>query len=111
MERIKVSNLLLRFQSKDISAKQLVNTMMLAIQQEYEHNLVQQIYVSDKLWEIICLSKDEVLFSLDAAGQALENETDASNAGTLILNQASQSADKAIETALLAIKKEIHLLL
>ena len=71
MERIKVSNLLLRFQSKDISAKQLVNTMMLAIQQEYEHNLVQQIYVSDKLWEIICLSKDEVLFSLDAAGQAL----------------------------------------
>ncbi|MBK8244459.1 MAG: hypothetical protein IPK88_13605 [Saprospiraceae bacterium] len=111
MERIKVSNLLLRFQSKDISAKQLVNTMMLAIQQEYEHNLVQQIYVSDKLWEIICLSKDEVLFSLDAAGQALVNEADASNAGTLILNQASQSADKAIETALLAIKKEIHLLL
>jgi hypothetical protein len=52
-----------------------------------------------------------VLFSLDAAGQALVNEADASNAGTLILNQASQSADKAIETALLAIKKEIHLLL
>ena len=81
------------------------------MQNNVKHNLVQQIYVSDKLWEIICLSKDEVLFSLDAAGQALENETDAANAGTLILNQASKSADKAIETALLAIKKEIHLLL
>lgn len=61
LERINPSKLLLRISSvnndKDAYATSIIN----AIEQEYEHNLAQQIYISDKCWNVIVTSKNRTI--------------------------------------------------
>ncbi|WP_031425657.1 hypothetical protein [Flavimarina sp. Hel_I_48] len=58
LERIKPSQLLIRIspQSDDKSAYEQL--LILTIEQEFEHNLSQQIYLSDELWNIIKSAKN-----------------------------------------------------
>ena len=44
-----------------MNAAELKNVLMLAVKQEFDHNLSQQLYVSEKLWEILTLAKNQVL--------------------------------------------------
>ncbi len=61
LERMNLSNLLLRIQSvnndKVAYSKSLINT----IEQEFEHNLTQQIYVSSKCWNVIIAAKNTTI--------------------------------------------------
>ena len=61
LERINPSSLLVRVTSinndKVSYAQSLINT----IDQEFEHNLTQQIYISEKCWSIIVASKNEIV--------------------------------------------------
>ena len=61
VERMNPSNLLLRVTSinndKDAYLQSLINT----IEQEFEHNLSQQIYISDKCWNVIIASKNATM--------------------------------------------------
>ncbi|MBK9107321.1 MAG: hypothetical protein IPM92_02785 [Saprospiraceae bacterium] len=67
LERMRMHNLLMRFASADSDSQTTCKMLMLGIHQEFEHNLVQQIYVSEKLWEIIMLARNETLHALDEA--------------------------------------------
>lgn len=110
LERIRIQNLMLRFPMAEVSPRDFGQTLMLGIHQEFEHNMVQQIYVSETLWEIIVFAKDEVLHLVDDAVGKNEGE----NIQTLrryLAMEANQNASKVIDTALNAIKKEIQLLL
>ncbi|MDX1684937.1 MAG: hypothetical protein R3275_06845 [Saprospiraceae bacterium] len=64
-ERIRPANLFYRLNQKSITREDLAKAMMISIQKEFEHNLSQQIFVSDNLWKIIVLAKDEVLSIID----------------------------------------------
>ena len=53
LERISLESLLLRVSTPDISAQQLHSAMLNAIRSEFEHNLSQQIYMSQQAWEVV----------------------------------------------------------
>jgi hypothetical protein len=61
LERINPSKLLLRVTSinndKEAYSLSLINT----IEQEFEHNLAQQLYLSEKCWSLIITSKNAVI--------------------------------------------------
>ena len=105
-ERISIPNLTYRLANKDISKEQLQTAMMIAIQQEYEHNLTQQIYVSDKLWDIINLAKDQTIQLISKA---------AGDPPSMLLERANRIIDSMnmnpLEQAKAAIKEEIKQLL
>src|SRR5690606_33403755 len=104
--RIRPENLLYRINSPEMDGRELRNAMMITIQQEYDHNLTQQIYVSDHLWQIITLSKNQYqAFISDIQGQT--NAEFIQNVYTGI-----QSMDPSpIEIARKAIKQEAEVLL
>ena len=52
-ERISIPNLLLRLKTKNMNANDLKNVMVISVQKEFEHNMAQQLYASQKLWDII----------------------------------------------------------
>lgn len=105
LERIRIPVLMMRFPMGDVNSNNLCKTLMLGIQQEFEHNMVQQIYISEKLWDIIVLAKDEVLHEVDAAAQQFQ---DTEKTKHYLLTIAHQNATKVIDVALHAIKKEIQ---
>ncbi|MDQ3140938.1 MAG: hypothetical protein M3Q56_01685 [Bacteroidota bacterium] len=110
LERIRIPHLLMRFKTPDLKSRDLCHTLILGVQQEYEHNYVQQIYVSDTLWEIILLAKEEVLHAIDQAGQLSSNEG-VPAVERYLLEKGVALTDPVINKALSAIKKEIQLLL
>jgi len=105
-DRISIPNLLLRLKSRDMSAEDLKNAMIISVQKEYEHNLAQQLYTSGKLWDIVTLAKNDIIAIVSDAASKLgsDNSNDLSKA---FMSKANKSTAVAIK----AIKEEAKLIL
>ena len=111
-ERISLPNLLMRLPVKEQTAAGLRVGMMMAVQQEYEHNLTQQIYVSDQLWQIVNLAKEDLLTVITGLYEKVPPGADA-EAFTAIINSylATQEGISPLQTAQIAVRKEAGVLL
>ena len=77
-ERVSLDDLMLRLRTRDMNAAELKNVLMLAVKQEFDHNLTQQLYVSTKLWEILSAAKAGLLDLIYLAENEIEaNSSDA----------------------------------
>ncbi|MDO4727630.1 MAG: hypothetical protein Q4B43_01365 [Bacteroidota bacterium] len=61
LERIEPSKLLIRVAPQSDSKVEYENLLILQIEQEFEHNLSQQIYLSDESWNIINTAKNTLI--------------------------------------------------
>lgn len=61
LERINPSKLLLRVTSINNDKVAYAHSLINTIEQEFEHNLSQQIYISDKCWNVIIASKNATI--------------------------------------------------
>ncbi len=109
-ERIALPNLLMRLQEPDQSAGELKLSLYLAIQQEYEHNIAQQVYMSQQLWDIIRQARDNALQAIEAVSDIIEPQQPGRVLARTLLDQASASSNAGLAMALAAIKKEASLL-
>lgn len=57
LERMTPQQLCLRIQPHDLSKQDYEKLLVATIEEEFEHNLAQQIYMSEKLWNIIRAAK------------------------------------------------------
>ena len=105
LERISPGNLLIRTkpysEDKDDYASLLIKT----IEQEFEHNLAQQIYVSEECWNVIKASKNATITNLrKTAGR--EDLSNAAEYRQHILTSLMEQQPPS-ETGLAFIKKEV----
>jgi hypothetical protein len=61
MERINPSQLMVRITPISEDKNEYQNFVIAQIEQEYEHNLSQQIYISEKCWSIIITAKNATI--------------------------------------------------
>ena len=108
-ERISIPALVLRLREEGMSAKQLRAALLIAIQQEYEHNITQQVYVSAKLWEIIKIARDNTVNAINTVAEGQSADADGRAFGRALLSVAPQ-VDQSLATALAAIKQETKML-
>ncbi|MFZ4545228.1 MAG: hypothetical protein ACOYOA_14345 [Saprospiraceae bacterium] len=104
-ERISVANLIMRLKSPEASASSLQYAMMIAIQQEFEHNVSQQVYVSDALWQIIRLTKDNMMAVISEVGGKMDKKDTADQLTDALFKYFSENPS-ATDTALAAIRQE-----
>lgn len=76
-ERIDLADLVLRLKTPGTSGAALKAALLLAIQQEYEHNLTQQLYISEELWSIMLAAKNKTMDIILLAGEGLEENATA----------------------------------
>ena len=108
-ERIRPDQLIYRLNGPGMKAGELRNALLISIQKEYEHNLTQQIYISDNLWKIITLSKNELI---NLVGRSSTSDSEESNAlAEEIIQSFNQLTINPVNQSLLAIKKEVELIL
>jgi hypothetical protein len=106
-ERIKVPNLVLRLEADAYAATDMRMAMLITIQQEFEHNLSQQVYVSKDLWKVIEAARNNTIAFVNAT---FENTPEAATAADFrfgLFNNLERMGEQPMDTALLAIKKEI----
>lgn len=68
LERINPSQLLLRVKPGNQDKATYENTLVAQIEQEFEHNLSQQIYMSDECWNIIKSAKNGTIKIIRSVG-------------------------------------------
>jgi hypothetical protein len=108
-ERIDLPDLLLRLRTPGTSSNALRSAMLLAIQQEYEHNLTQQLYVSEELWNILMTAKDKTMDLIAVAAVGLEPNATAEDYANQLMTIASAEQSLPSQIAKRAIKTESSL--
>jgi uncharacterized protein YaaR (DUF327 family) len=105
MERINLSQMLLRNSPISTNKNDYKNHIIAQIQQEFDHNLSQQIYVSGACWSIVLTAKNATVQLIRIAAQNEKVQT-AADLREFVL---SSLVDKASPTysALDFIKKEV----
>lgn len=66
LERIKPDNLVLRCYQPNMDTRLLRDVMIKNIRDEYEHNLSQQLYISNQAWVYIKNAKEEIINTLNS---------------------------------------------
>jgi hypothetical protein len=76
-ERAAIHNALLRARMPGMRVADLRNALLASVNQEFDHNAVQQLYVSETLWKIISLAKEETLALIARTAAGLDADADA----------------------------------
>jgi flagellar biosynthesis protein FlhB len=67
LDRITPSSLIQRMHKTGMSARLLHTEMLKTIRSEFEHNIAQQIYMSNASWELVKSAKEETIKLVNAA--------------------------------------------
>lgn len=105
LERIAPSKLLIRTHPTSSNKEDYETLLIASIEQEFEHNLSQQIYVTDECWNIITAAKNATIQLIRKANMSEKTDT-ANKLREVILTELMerQSPSKA---ALAFIKQEV----
>ena len=105
-ERIAIENLLLRVKAQGMNAGQYKVALLIAIQQEFEHNVTQQVYVSNQLWQIIQIARDDLSRFIDLVSEKVDRTASAAEFAEQLLAYAAQRDENPLPSARAAIQKE-----
>lgn len=105
LERIKPSKLLLRTSPSSSNKEDYESLLIATIDQEFEHNLTQQIYISDECWNIITAAKNTTIQLIRKANMLDKTET-ADKLREVILTEMMEKQAPS-DTALSYIKNEV----
>lgn len=108
IERINPSNLLLRLHVSGMSAKEMQNLILTEVRAEYQHNLAQQIYLTNDAWQIIKRVKDDTISIINAAVKSLPADASAVDLSKVVFSRLDSIEENPYELALLVIKKDIQ---
>ncbi|KAB5491817.1 MULTISPECIES: hypothetical protein [Flagellimonas] len=104
LERITLNSLVVRVAPKSKSKSDYENLLVKQIETEFEHNLSQQIYMSDECWNIIKTAKNATIQIIRSAGMSETDSPDKLRED--ILNQTMEKQSPS-NTALSYVKKEV----
>jgi len=109
LDRITPENLILRNAAKDLNATQFKHKMVRAVQEEFNHNISQQLYISDQSWTMIKLAMEYVLGTIEACYKVLPENSKGTDLGKAILIELQSRDKKPVQGAIAFLKKEVEL--
>lgn len=101
LERIAPNNMIMRLNNPGLPARVFQQKLIENVRQEYEHNLAQQIFISQKAWANVQSSKDEIvkiinMASINLSETSLANDL-AKNIFEITAQLKAQPTDQAID--------------
>jgi hypothetical protein len=104
LERISIPNLVVRVAPKSADKADYENLLIKNIENEFDHNLSQQIYMSDECWNVIKAAKNATIQAIRRAGMSESDTSDKLRED--ILNETMDKQSPSA-TALAYVKREI----
>lgn len=90
LERISPDSLVLRCYQPGMDLKLLQGVMTKNIRDEWEHNLSQQVYLSEETWARVREAKDEMINLVNSSAVSLPDENDPTRLAASIFASAAQ---------------------
>jgi len=108
LERINPSNLLTRVIKSQMLVGRLHTALLSSIRDEYEHNMSQQVYLSDAAWEHVKAAKEDVIRLINSSASNFNSDDDASKFAQTIISSGFANNNNSIEKALATLKHDIR---
>lgn len=106
LERINPNSMVMRL-SKTGNAANFQGELLKTIRSEFEHNLSQQIYMSNASWDAVVKGKEETIKLINIASTKVNADASAMELAQSIIAVASQLSEMPTKSAIETIKREI----
>jgi len=107
-ERISPGALLLRVHKGNMSARMFHAELVTTIREEYEHNVTQQVYVSDKAWSKVRQAKEETIRLINLSYEQVGDTSSGTELSRHVFENVSRLSHTPSQECLVAIKEEIR---
>ncbi len=108
LERISPEFLIMRSNKPGMTAKQLQTELLSVIRSEFEHNLSQQIYISNKAWEVVKNCRANLLKIINTSADVVSPDSPSITLSKTILEKIMDMEKSPTDEALEFIKNEIQ---
>ncbi|HON19099.1 MAG TPA: hypothetical protein PK990_08020 [Salinivirgaceae bacterium] len=107
LERIDPEAMVMRMQRPNITVQEFHSQMLREIRQEWNHNVTQQLYLSDKTWIIIKNAKENVVKIINTEAGKLKPGDPSIKLSQVLLENFSRN-DSPTKEAIDALKNDIR---
>ncbi|MBK6830488.1 MAG: hypothetical protein IPG92_06995 [Flavobacteriales bacterium] len=108
LERIQPGPLVLRVHTSRMDAGDLHAALVSTIREEYEHNVTQQIYMSDRAWAKVKQAKEETIRLVNFSYQQIGTSSSATELSRGIFESTARLSHTPSQEALVVIKDEVR---
>lgn len=109
LERINPESLVVRVQQPGMSARMLHLALIATIKEEFDHNVAQQIYVSDTVWLMVRGAKENLLQFINTVASQVPDDMSGMDLGKAIIQKYDDTDDATpIQAALEGLKREVR---
>ena len=111
LERTTPEHMLLELNLGEMTILQVQQHLMRTIRMEYDHNLSQQIYVSNQVWDAIIASRDQMVAFINTMAQQMPPESTALDYAKVLITAYSSNGQTANDQAMQLLRSEARSLL
>jgi hypothetical protein len=108
LERIHPNSLVLRLNKPGLPAKLLQAEMLKSIREEYDHNVVQQLFISSTAWDMMKKSREDVVRIINLAGDQMNENSTSLEFSMKIFEMLSQLEQLTVEVTIDYVKSEFQ---
>ena len=108
LERINPNNMVMRIHTPGMSARMLHSEILKTIRSEFDHNIAQQMYMSNASWELVKSAKEEMVKLVNAAAYKVGDSPEGLELAKLLLEISGNVEKLPTQIALEYVKKEIR---
>ena len=111
LDRISPDNLVVRLSKAGQSSNQLRHELIQTITSEFNHNISQQIYVSNDCWNMIKAVKEQIIGIVEVCYQECGSGASGPDLGKLVLTKLMNEKTIPTQKAIELLKQEIEIAL
>lgn len=109
LERISLNNLIIRVNDPNFNSQQLQQRLLSEIRNEYNHNLSQQVYMSNEAWGMVKRAMEDIVSVINTSGEHVTPDSRGIELAKKIFENHLNKNFDAVNQALVYIKEEIRL--
>lgn len=106
LERISPESLIMRIAKPDQNAQELHSALLAAVRSEYEHNLSQQIYISNESWEMVRNARGTVVRIINSTASGLAPNASGEELSRMLIEAVMEMDAEPCRTAINFLKAE-----
>lgn len=107
LERISPESLFVRVFEAGMTPEVLHKSLLKTVRTEFEHNISQQVYISEDAWENIIIAKESVLRLINTAASSQKAKISAQEFGKIVIEAYNSVDNNPTQAAIEILKREL----
>lgn len=108
LERMAPQNLLVRLNTGTMPAREFHQLLLAEVRNEYNHNVSQQVYIGEDVWELIKSAKEDLIVTINDSANEMSAESTSLDLAKKIFEKTILKPSDPLAHALSQLKQEIQ---